>query len=90
MVYRDGQIHMHDMNKSPFEQYIFLRDEKMAKCVDVKEDEVKVDLEKLYPNIDVAETLSNLTGKWIKKVTKDYVEFEDGTKESLKSRLQTY
>lgn len=85
MVYRDGQIHMHDMNKSPFEQYIFLRDEKMAKCVDVKEDEVKVDLGKLYPNIDVAETLSNLTGKWIKKVTRDYVEFEDGTKESLKN-----
>lgn len=85
MVYRDGQIHMHDLNKSPFEQYVFLRDEKMAKCVELEEDEVKVDLEKLYPNIDVAETLSNLTGKWIKKITKDYVEFEDGSKESLKN-----
>lgn len=85
IAYKDGQIHMHDLNRSPFEQYIFLRDEKMAKCVDVKENEVKVDLKKLYPNIDVAETLSNLTGKWIKKITKDYVEFEDGTKESLKN-----
>ena len=42
----------------------------------------------LYPNIDIAETLSNLTGKWIKKITPlpplqegNYeVEFEDGTK----------
>ena len=39
-------------------------------------------------NIDIAETLSNLTGKWIKKITPlpplqegNYeVEFEDGTK----------
>ena len=28
-------------------------------------------LSKLYEEIDVAETLSNLTGKWIKRVTAD-------------------
>jgi len=32
------------------------------------------------PNIDIAETLSNLTGKWIKKIKEHEVEFEDGTK----------
>jgi len=30
-------------------------------------------------NIDIAKTLSNLTGKWIKKIRDGEVEFEDGT-----------
>lgn len=50
------------------------------------------DLDKLCPKIDIAETLSNLTGKWIKKITPlpplqegNYeVEFEDGTKINTK------
>jgi len=44
-----------------------------------------------YPDIDLAETLSCVTGKWIKRVTADpsdplrvsEVEFADGTKQSL-------
>jgi len=32
---------------------------------------VKEDLSKLYNSIDIAETLSNLTGKWIKKIKQD-------------------
>jgi len=48
--------------------------------IDYKKEKVKVDLAKLYPNIDIAETLSNLTGKWIKKISEAEVEFEDGTK----------
>ena len=34
--------------------------------------------------IDIPETLLNLLGKWIKKITPDYVEFEDGEKMDLK------
>lgn len=47
-----------------------MKDEKMLKAleIDYEKDKVKVDLSKLYPNIDIAETLSNLTGKWIKQV----------------------
>ena len=37
--------------------------------IDYENNKVKVDLDKLYPNIDIAETLSNLTGKWIKRIT---------------------
>ncbi|MFN3605482.1 MAG: DNA methyltransferase [Leptonema sp. (in: bacteria)] len=76
----------HDMfvaqNKNPYEQYVFMKDEKMLKAleIDYGNNKVKVDLSKLYSNIDIAETLSNLTGKWIKKIRKDEVEFEDGTK----------
>ncbi len=76
----------HDMfivgDKSPYEQYIFMKDEKMLKAleIDYENNRVKVDLSKLYPNIDIAETLSNLTGKWIKEIKENEVEFEDGTK----------
>ncbi|MEO0084777.1 MAG: hypothetical protein ABIJ94_03525, partial [candidate division WOR-3 bacterium] len=58
------------------------KDEKMLKAleIDYKKDKVKVDLSKLYPSIDIAETLSNLTGKWIKKINDSEVEFEDGTR----------
>ncbi|NPV11987.1 MAG: hypothetical protein HPY57_09380 [Ignavibacteria bacterium] len=65
----------HDMliikNKNPYEQYVFLKDEKMLRAleIDYENKKVKVDLSKLYENIDIAETLSNLTGKWIKRIT---------------------
>jgi len=85
--------------KSPYQEYVFMKDEKMLKCleIDYENNKVKVDLDKLYQNIDIAETLSNLTGKWIKKITPcqtssdtplqegNYeVEFEDGTKINIK------
>jgi adenine-specific DNA-methyltransferase len=68
--------------RSPYQEYVFLKDEKMLKAleIDYENNKVKVDLDKLYPNIDIAETLSNLTGKWIKKIRDGEVEFEDGTK----------
>ena len=79
-VYEDSDIFT-SSNKSPYEQYVFLKDEKMLKAleIDYQNNKVKVDLDKLYENIDIAETLSNLTGKWIKKVRENEVEFEDGT-----------
>ena len=52
--------------------------------IDYENNDVKVDLDKLNPNIDIAETLSNLTGKWIKKISEGEVEFEDGTKVNTK------
>ncbi|HON32135.1 MAG TPA: hypothetical protein PLE41_01100 [Candidatus Syntrophosphaera thermopropionivorans] len=62
--------------------------------IDYEKDKVKVDLDKLYHNtlsanadtplqegnIDIAETLSNITGKWIKKISDHDIELEDGTK----------
>jgi len=68
-------------SKTPYQEYVFMKDEKMLECmeIDYENNKVKVDLDKLYPNIDIAETLSNLTGKWIRKISNDEVEFEDGT-----------
>ncbi|PJB03732.1 MAG: site-specific DNA-methyltransferase, partial [Candidatus Huberarchaeum crystalense] len=53
-----------------YQDYVFMKDEKMLSAleIDYKNKKVKVDLNKLYPDIDIAETLSNLTGKWIKAI----------------------
>ena len=72
--------------QDPYNQYVFMRDLKMLEAleIDYENNKVKVDLSKLYPNIDIPETLSNLLGKWIKKITPDYIEFEDGEQINLK------
>jgi len=83
--YEDGNL-FNAPGRSPYQEYVFMKDEKMLKAVEIdyENDKVKVDLSKLYSGIDIAETLSNLTGKWIKKISKDEVEFEDGTKINTK------
>lgn len=72
--------------QDPYNQYIFMKDLKMLEAleVDYENNKVKVDLSKLYQNIDIPEILSNLKGKWIKKITSDYVELEDGEKVNIK------
>ena len=84
--------------EDPYNQYVFMRDSKMLEAleIDYKNNQVKVDLTKLYPlsnsplskggygGIDIPETLSNLLGKWINKITPDFVEFEDGEKIDIK------
>ena len=69
-----------------YSQYVFFRDLKMGKALelDYEKNEVEVHLDRLYDDIDLAETLSCVTGKWIKRVTADEVEFTDGSKQSLK------
>ena len=72
--------------EDPYNQYVFMGDSKMLDAleIDSKNNKVKVDLSKLYKNIDIPETLSNLLGKWVKKINYDYVEFEDGEKINIK------
>lgn len=69
-----------------YNQYVFMRDVKMLEAleVDYENNKVKVDLSKLYKNVDIAETLSNLLGRWIKKITSDYVEFDNGEQINIK------
>jgi len=71
--------------ESPYSQYVFMKDKKLLDAleVDYKNKKVRVDLSKIYPNIDVAETLSNLRGKWIRKISKNEIEYEDGKKVNL-------
>jgi adenine-specific DNA-methyltransferase len=88
--------------QDPYTQYVFLRDPKMLDNaetgepvmeVDLERNEIRVDLRKLYPDIDLAETLSCLTGKWIRRIhpaaddptRPGTVEFEDGTTVDLQN-----
>ena len=68
-----------------YSSYVFLRDLKLLDAVklDKTADRIEVRPETLYAGIDLAETLSCVTGKWIKRITKDAVEFEYGTTASL-------
>ena len=66
--------------ESPFSSYVFLRDKKMSDAlkVDYEADKITIDFAKLYPEIDWAETLSCIKGKFIKSITAESVTFADG------------
>jgi adenine specific DNA methylase Mod len=86
----------------PYSQYVFMRDKKMLDNaetnekvveIDTEKDEIRVDPGKLYDDIDLAETLSCVIGKWIRRIHPDpdnptkpgEVEFEDGERVNLKN-----
>ncbi len=71
--------------EDPYQRYVFLRDLKLLEAleVDPQKNAVHVHPERLYPAIDLAETLSQRRGQWIKRITAQYVEFQDGEKLSL-------
>jgi hypothetical protein len=87
--YEDGDL-FSVPNQSPYEQYIFLKDKKLLDVlkIDYKSNKVKVDLSKLYKNIDIAETLSNLKGKWIKRITENEVELADYDEEGKAKNIE--
>ncbi len=82
--YEDADL-FDDPGQDPYHSYVFLRDKKLLEsvAVDREADKVRFHPERLYPDIDLAETLSHLTGKWIRRITEDYVEFEDGERMNL-------
>ena len=57
----------------------FQKDEKLLDAVEIdrENENVKIHFETLYPDVDIAETLSNLLGKKIKKLNNERVVFED-------------
>ena len=82
--YKDGEQLELDSTKSPFEQYVFFGDDKLAHCIKpLKSGKLKINLDQLYSDIDIAESLSNVLGKQIRKCTKDSVTFADGSTEKI-------
>lgn len=80
--YEDGKQLELDSAKSPFEQYVFFGDDKLANTVKPqKNGKLKINLKGLYPDVDIAESLSNILGKPIRKLTADSVTFADGSVE---------
>ncbi len=82
MKYKDSSPNSIFDNRKPFEQYAFYADQKFANVLEVKKDELEINFDKLYPNIDFAETISNLLGLPIKKITKTSVILQEGEEES--------
>ena len=82
--YADADL-FHNPYEDPYHSYVFLRDLKMLDSVEIEEDQNKAHfhLERLYTDIDLAETLSQRRGKWIKRITTEFVEFQDGERMSL-------
>ncbi len=66
-------------SKNPYNEYVFIKDEKLLGDleIDYNSNKVILNLESLYPEIDIGETLSNLSGKKIKKLSEDSLVFED-------------
>lgn len=88
--YEDGEQLELDSAKSPFEQYVFFGDDKLAHLVKpLKSGKLKINLHDLYPDIDLAESLANVLGKQIRKRTKDTVTFEDGSTEKTDPKKMT-
>ena len=53
--------------------------ERLLDCIKIRNGITRIDFNELYPDIDVAETISNITGKKIRKINNERVIFEDNT-----------
>ncbi len=88
--YQDGEQLEIDSAKSPFEQYVFFGDDKLAyACRFAEDDTIEINLQGLYPDVDVAETLSNLLGKAIRRLDENQVTFADATTEKINPATMT-
>lgn len=77
--YADADLY-HNPLADPYHSYVFQPDTKMLDSLEIDEvkDDARFDPDKVYPGIDLAETLSHVRGKWIRRLTPETVEFEDG------------
>ena len=67
MKYNEGQETIFNED-NPFGQYIFFADNKLSDVIEANKDEIELDFDKLYKDIDWPETISNLLGLPIKKI----------------------
>ena len=80
--YSDSEPFLNLNSDDVYNQYVFLKDKKMIDRIEIdyKNNKMKIKYDEIYPNIDLAETLSNIKGKFIKRIEKDAVIFEDDEK----------
>jgi len=67
-------------SSNPFENYIFFADSKFSEVVNANKDNIDINFDNLFSNIDLAETISNLLGYEIKSITKNHVELSNNKK----------
>ncbi len=81
MRYKDADLLDTAPDKSPFEEYVFLADDKFAHAVSAgkgKNGKIKINLSSLYADADLPETLANLIGSPLRRRTADTAEFANG------------
>ena len=84
MRYKDSKQLEIDSMRSPFAQYVFFGDDKLSNVVQKSNgDTIDINLSDLYPDIDIAESLSNVVGKHIQRISAEYVTFTDGSQEKI-------
>ncbi|PKP56792.1 MAG: site-specific DNA-methyltransferase, partial [Candidatus Altiarchaeales archaeon HGW-Altiarchaeales-1] len=79
VIYKESHPFMNFSDKTTiYQQYVFLNDLKMLDAIELdhKNNKIKIDFSKIYPDIDLAETISLVSGKKIKKIEKDGVIIE--------------
>ncbi|MGB3751053.1 MAG: hypothetical protein WA945_05755, partial [Arcobacteraceae bacterium] len=57
----------------------FIFDEKLSSAIDSTANEFKIDISKIYPNIDLKETIHNLLGQRPKEISDNTVIFKDNS-----------
>lgn len=77
--YEDGSLF--EKASDPYESYVFMGDAKLTEVVElnpIRPRSERLNFFKLYDDIDLAETISNLRGVWIKAIRADEVELING------------
>ena len=87
--YADGEQLELDSDKSPFAQYVFFSDDKLAHVAKRDKDTINIALDDLYPDIDIGESLANILGKTIRSRTADKITFADGSEEKINPATMT-
>lgn len=65
----------------PYSHYLFLADNKFSDVLKFHEENIEIDFESLYKNIDWPETLSNLYGLPIRRIQKNKVTLENNDRD---------
>ncbi len=86
-IYKESEPFFDYYDSSKFYKYVFMNDKKLLDAIEInyQTNDVDFDCEKLYTNVDLPETISNLKGKWIKQIGKKVVILEDDEKIDLKN-----
>ncbi len=75
-------------DKTIYEQYVFMKDHKLLDSmkIDYQNNKIRINFDDIYSNIDIAETLSNIKGKRIKRITENSVVLKDdkGNEEEIR------
>ena len=65
---------------NPFENYVFFADKKFSEIINANKENLEIELDNIFKNIDLPETISNLLGFGIKSISSDFVTLSNNKK----------